>query len=85
MVSVSRFGRSQGLLFLQLLRQSACKAAEVHGLEISVIFRHGFREIGKTLQVPHRLITLAVAYQYHQYGSLLASACLLPSSSRPVH
>jgi hypothetical protein len=42
---------------LKLFSQPAGKAAEVHDLRAVITFQ----VVGKVLQVPHRLVTLAVA------------------------
>ena len=48
--------------FLQLFSQSPGEAAEVHNL-CAVVALH---QLGECLQVPHRLVPLAVANLYHR-------------------
>jgi len=47
---------SLGLFLCKFSRQPTCKAAQVHGFDAAV----ALGQVRKTLQVPHRLITLAV-------------------------
>lgn len=81
MIMLHFFGRPQGLLCFKLSRKPTCEAAKVHGFKAAVIFR----QFGKTLQVPYRLITLAVRDNYHSWSLLFCSAGLLPSNSSVVH
>lgn len=74
---------SLGLFLCKFSCQPTCKAAQVHGFDAAV----ALGQVRKTLQVPDRLITLAVGYHDHWLSSLMSalSLDLLPSSSRVLH